>query len=158
MPSNPIRISAILVTPFLAQSSISEYLIRRDAFVMSGESSPAPEQKILRPPPEPVLSTSSYWLRAPAGGIFRGTIELGTWVREGDVLGKVSDPLGEEEMPVIAPREGIVIGATTSPLVNEGDALLHVAQPHKPGDASDRIQELVPDATDAPDLGRMPQG
>jgi hypothetical protein len=108
--------------------------------------------------PEPVLSTSSYWLRAPAGGIFRGTIELGTWVREGDVLGKVSDPLGEEEMPVIAPREGIVIGATTSPLVNEGDALLHLAQPHKPGDASDRIQELVPDATDAPDLGRMPQG
>ena len=39
-----------------AQAATSEALIRRDEFVMSGCSSPTPEQKSLMPPPEPVLS------------------------------------------------------------------------------------------------------
>ena len=43
--------------PFLAHSLISEDLIARDAFVMSGVASPTPEQNNFRPPPEPVDST-----------------------------------------------------------------------------------------------------
>ena len=45
-------------TPFLAQSSTSDFLIRRDALVMSGCWTPTPEQNSFRPPPEPVLSTT----------------------------------------------------------------------------------------------------
>src|SRR5262245_37944742 len=46
------------VTPFLAQVSISESLILREALLMSGESTPTPAQKSLKPPPVPVDSTT----------------------------------------------------------------------------------------------------
>ena len=44
------------VTPFLAQRSTSDFLMARDALVMSGYFTPMPAQNSLRPPPEPVLS------------------------------------------------------------------------------------------------------
>jgi hypothetical protein len=56
MPSKPIFTSVISVTPFLAHSSISDFLIRREALVMSGCCVPTPAQNSFRPPPEPVLS------------------------------------------------------------------------------------------------------
>jgi len=57
MPSNPMRISMISVTPCLSQFWTSEALMRREALAMSGVDSPTPAQNSLRPPPEPVLST-----------------------------------------------------------------------------------------------------
>ncbi len=58
MPSKPILTSVISVTPLAAQVSTSDCLIRREALVMSGCSSPTPAQNSFRPPPEPVLSTT----------------------------------------------------------------------------------------------------
>jgi hypothetical protein len=45
----------------------------------------------------------------------------------GDQLAFVADPLGGDEFAVQASLEGIVIGRTNEGLVDEGDALFHIA-------------------------------
>ena len=77
---------------------------------------------------EPVVARSSYWVRAPDSGILRAMIPLGARVKKNTLLGVVADPFGETEANVQAQYSGIVIGKTNLPLVNEGDALYHIAR------------------------------
>jgi len=77
---------------------------------------------------EPVVARSSYWVRAPDSGILRAMIPLGARVKKNTLLGVVADPFGETEANVKAQYSGIVIGKTNLPLVNEGDALYHIAR------------------------------
>lgn len=97
------------------------------ALAMVGKGEP------LAPLPPPVLARRSSWVRAPEGGVLRGFVRLGARVEEGQVLGVVSDPLGEREVAVVAHQPGLVIGLTHLPLVHEGDALVHLAQPETEG-------------------------
>lgn len=76
---------------------------------------------------KPYLARTSHWVRAPVSGIFISKIKLGEVTQKGSLLGFISEPLGENEHQVICPYEGIVIGLNKLPLVNEGDALIHVA-------------------------------
>ena len=77
----------------------------------------------------PVIEArSSTWVRAPQSGIFTHTIRTGTQVREGDVLGNVADPFGNNQHAVYAKTTGIIIGRSNLPVVNEGDALFHIAR------------------------------
>jgi hypothetical protein len=78
--------------------------------------------------PEPVVARSSQWVRAPQSGILRAVKPLGSRVSEGELLGWIADPLGGEEVPVVAPAAGVVIGKLNLPLVNEGEALYHIAR------------------------------
>jgi predicted deacylase len=71
---------------------------------------------------------SSKWLRAPMGGLFRGLKAGGDAVRRGEMLGMVSDPFGEHESEIVAPFDGIIVGRAVMPIVNEGDAVFHLAQ------------------------------
>jgi predicted deacylase len=79
------------------------------------------------PVPSPVVARSTYWVRAEGGGILRTRARLGTSVAEGERLGLIADPLGTNEIPVLAAQPGVVIGRTELPLVHEGDALFHLA-------------------------------
>ncbi len=76
----------------------------------------------------PQFCPSSKWLRAPMGGLFRSLKSDGEPVRKNDVLGVVSDPFGEEETEVEAPFDGIIVGRAVLPVVNEGDAIFHLAR------------------------------
>ncbi len=76
---------------------------------------------------EPFVARSSAWVRAPESGLLRVRAKLGARVKKGFVLGVISDPLGTEDTTVSASRAGIVVGRTRLPVVNEGDALFHVA-------------------------------
>jgi len=87
----------------------------------------APSVRPTRPVLEPLVSQRSFWVRASEAGILRTRVRLGDRVREGRLLGQVGDPLGETQVDVRAPGEGLVIGATNLPLVHEGDALYHLA-------------------------------
>jgi predicted deacylase len=71
---------------------------------------------------------SSKWLRAPIGGLFRSYRSDGDLVRSGDTMGSVSDPFGEVEIEVVAPFDGIIVGRAVMPVVNEGDAIFHLAR------------------------------
>lgn len=77
---------------------------------------------------EVLIAKSSSWVRAPQSGIFRPSVALGARVMTDDVLGMVADPLGTNEQPVAAGITGIVVGYTRLPIVNEGDALFHIAR------------------------------
>lgn len=95
--------------------------------------------------PRSVRARESAWVRAPESGVLRSGPQLGQWVEKDAVLAIVGDPLGEDDHPVICPFDGLVIGATTSPLVHEGDALYNVARPLREEGAEERIVGLVPD-------------
>jgi len=77
--------------------------------------------------PEPIIANSTSWLRATSDGILRTLVTLGEKVTKGQILAYISSPLGETESQIIAAKEGIVIGQQTLPLVNEGDAVFHLA-------------------------------
>lgn len=76
---------------------------------------------------EPFLATSSMWVRAPESGVLLTNVALGATVEPGEFLGMISDPYGQTEVKVTAPIGGVVIGRLDLPLVNEGDALFHIA-------------------------------
>ncbi len=74
-----------------------------------------------------VLSSSTYWERAPSGGLFTPSVKLGTATEVGALLGRVSGPFGTLTTDIRAAAAGIVIGRTNHALVDEGDAVFHVA-------------------------------
>ena len=88
---------------------------------------------------EPVVARARKWVRAPESGLFLTPIQLGDTVHEGDPLGRIVDPFSGDEEPVAAPATGVVVGLLKRPLVNEGDALLHLALSKKP----ERAAEVV---------------
>ncbi|NIP97018.1 MAG: succinylglutamate desuccinylase/aspartoacylase family protein, partial [Akkermansiaceae bacterium] len=91
--------------------------------------------------PPPVVCRKSSWERASAFGLFTPLVPLGRAVGEGDLLGFVADPLCDEEFPILSSREGIVIGRTNEGLVDEGDALFHVAVASDAAEAEEQIAE-----------------
>ncbi len=78
-------------------------------------------------PLRPYVSRSSAWVRSPMSGMMFLTTPLGAYVEENGVLGEIVDPFGSGRLAVTAPCNGIVIGRTQIPLINEGDAVVHIA-------------------------------
>jgi uncharacterized protein len=82
----------------------------------------------LDPAAEPsLLSRGSSWVRAKSSGILHLDCHLGQHVSEGGRLGGLTNTFGRRLRLVHAHRDGIVIGRTQAPLVNSGDALVHIA-------------------------------
>ncbi|KIN61319.1 Succinylglutamate desuccinylase/aspartoacylase [Sulfitobacter noctilucae] len=90
----------------------------------------------------PNVCSSSSWLRAPVGGLLRTFRAEGETVEKGDILATVSDPFGEVEEDIVAPNPGILIGRAILPVVNEGDAVFHLAK-LLPRAVTDTVEELV---------------
>lgn len=76
---------------------------------------------------EPFVAYTSHWLRAASSGIVRDFKQLGAKVQKNDVLAEIGDPFGKIIDSVITKREGIIIGKQNIPLVQEGDAMFHIA-------------------------------
>ncbi|WP_427977061.1 succinylglutamate desuccinylase/aspartoacylase family protein [Agarivorans sp.] len=75
----------------------------------------------------PYIAYSSSWLRASASGIVSEYAKLGDLVEAGDRLADINSPFGELINQVFAKRSGIIIGKQNIPLVQEGDAMYHLA-------------------------------
>ena len=71
---------------------------------------------------------ASGWVRARHTGFLHLDAPLGQRVTEGDRLGSLSDSFGRTLRLVRADRTGIVIGRTEAPVVNGGDAVVHIAE------------------------------
>lgn len=96
--------------------------------------------------PQPIMAQNSQWVRAPQSGIFRSLVKDGCRVqKDKTLLGIVSDPFGETEENVYAPCSGIVIGQMMMPLVNEGEALFHVAHFIRTDIAEHRVEHFSED-------------
>jgi predicted deacylase len=88
----------------------------------------------------PAVSTSSTWVRAPEGGLLNLRLQPGERIKKAQVLGEITDPLGERSFPILAEDDGMVIGKTNLPIVHRGDALIHVAR-MKIGKAKERTAQ-----------------
>ncbi|MFL1454523.1 succinylglutamate desuccinylase/aspartoacylase family protein [Marinobacter sp. GN3S48] len=80
-------------------------------------------------------AANSLWVRADIDGIMRPVAHLGQKVRKGQRLAMVADPFGETEVAVLSPVAGIVICVNNLPLVNEGEAIYHIARFDELGEA-----------------------
>ncbi|MCJ7466380.1 MAG: succinylglutamate desuccinylase/aspartoacylase family protein [Maribacter sp.] len=77
---------------------------------------------------EPIIVSSSKWLRAKYSGMFHPKIEVGQFVKRGDLLGSISDPFGYFERRIKALFPGYILCINQSPIVNQGDAIFHISQ------------------------------
>ena len=80
------------------------------------------------PPRECLLSRRSRWARAPSSGIAHLKTQLGSRVSKGDTIASIVDPFGKRLSRITARHDGMVIGHTQHPLVNQGDAVAHIAE------------------------------
>lgn len=99
--------------------------------------------KSSREPIKPLVVSSSSWSRAPISGIFHTKIKLGEIINSNDSLGSIADPFGETEIEIQSKHTGMVIGRTYLPLVNEGDAVVHIAQTDAVEAAADTFADFV---------------
>lgn len=90
----------------------------------------------------PARSHSSHWLRAPEGGVVRAFKTIGHWVDANDLIAVVSDPFGANESEVRAREPGLIVGRTNLPVVNQGDALFHVALVERAPHASANVDRI----------------
>jgi predicted deacylase len=113
-----------------------------------------PRGKQGRAPHQSLVGRSSTWVRAPKSGVMRFIKPLGAQVAKDELLGIVSDPFGESEAEVLSSTDGIIIGRTNLPLVNEGEALFHIARFKNAGALADTLegfqQEMDPSTDDKP--------
>lgn len=68
----------------------------------------------------------AVWVRAKASGLFHTAKSNGTAIEKGEHIGTICDPYGEHEEKIISSHTGYIIGINNQPVVNEGDALMHI--------------------------------
>jgi len=78
-------------------------------------------------PLDTLESRETRWVRASRGGIWHRSAALGDIVKQRQPLGFITDTFGDKPVQVRSPMDGLVIGHGQNPLVNQGDALVHVA-------------------------------
>lgn len=91
--------------------------------------------------PEPVYY-NSIWVRADQGGILFNQVELGERVRQGYLLGTVTDPITNVRSDIIAPTDGRIIGMALNQVVMPGFAAYHIAT-----QAEDKVRPEIPMGT-----------
>jgi predicted deacylase len=96
----------------------------------------------------PVLINASSWLRSPEGGVFRTAKRIGDAVMIDEVVGHVANPYEDVAVDVRSPRRGIIIGRTTLPIVNMGDALLNIGWSEAFADHGSPEREALDDPVD----------
>ncbi|MBX2940818.1 MAG: succinylglutamate desuccinylase/aspartoacylase family protein [Cyclobacteriaceae bacterium] len=69
---------------------------------------------------------NSTWVRARTAGLFQANILAGNKVEKNQWLGTMTDPFGGFKEQIKAPTTGYVIGLNNAPVINAGDALLHI--------------------------------
>ena len=124
--------------------------------VMRGLEMLPPVRGRKRPAREPFVARSSLWVRAPASGIFRGTVSLGAHVKKDGLLGTIAEPVGDTESEVRAALGGIVIGRSNLPLVLEGEALFHIASFEDLRQVAEQVEEFQTAHEEAIESGSEP--
>ena len=86
------------------------------------------------------------WVRAERGGILVNEVGLGDEVRQGDILGTITDPIRKAKSVVISPYRGRVIGIVLAPVMIPGYAAFHIGIPgSEPVDDDDWMEQDHPE-------------
>lgn len=76
----------------------------------------------------PIIARTSQWVRSTESGIIRTIKALGDTVEENEVIAYVDEPLGDDSFEIRATFDGVIIGKSEIPLIQEGDAVFHIAK------------------------------
>jgi len=83
--------------------------------------------------PEPVQVTSETWVRAPSSGFCEIFYRIGSFVKKGDIVAKITDPFGtDQQQEVIAASTGVIISKNHLPILNEGEPIIQIAEINDP--------------------------
>jgi predicted deacylase len=74
----------------------------------------------------PTVVESFDWLRSPVEGIFHSRVKVDQRVAKGDVVGELTDLVGEPLATVRAPVGGVVLFTVTSPAIKKDGLLLAI--------------------------------
>ena len=96
-----------------------------------------------------LFSKKSSWIRAEHDGIARYYYGLGQKVNQGDVLAHIYSPYSDFEVSVQAAFSGIIIGRNNLPLINEGEALFHIAEVSELEEAEKTIDAISDEVDNA---------
>ncbi|MCH8567642.1 MAG: succinylglutamate desuccinylase/aspartoacylase family protein [Balneolales bacterium] len=151
-----IKLAEIFAPPFVLNSSMIEKSFRKAAHKQGkhiivyegGESLRFDHYSIsegvkgtlrlmdaiqMKPYAEPVPHkciriTSSSWLRAKYAGIFHSNVKEGEKIKKNQLLGSITDPYGETTYKLKAATSGYVLGLNHMPVLNAGDAIMHIGR------------------------------
>lgn len=121
--------------------------------------------------PEPVYYNST-WQRATTGGIIFSEVELGQFVRKGDLLGTVTNPITNVRKEIRSAYNGRILGMALNQVVQPGFAAYHIgiqapqeqiSPPEEvtaetdPADSAVKAQEAAPEPQPETDQGSADQ-
>jgi predicted deacylase len=89
-----------------------------------------------------VVATGSSWVRASESGLFRPDLRVGSRVAAGQKIGIIGDAYGASEIAVRATFDGLIIGRSNMPAVNEGDPLFNIARVEDARQVAKHIDQL----------------
>ena len=75
--------------------------------------------------PKPAFYDSA-WVRSNSSGILLSRMELGDEVKKGDILGAVNNPISNEQIDIISPYKGRILGMALDQFVMPGFAVYHI--------------------------------
>ncbi len=94
----------------------------------------------------PIIARSSQWIRSTESGIIRTVKGLGDTVKENEIIAYVDEPLDDETFEIKATFDGVIIGKSEIPLIQEGDAIFHIAKLKNLEIAENKIEYFNEDA------------
>jgi len=80
---------------------------------------------------DPLIFTRTSWIRSPYSGMFEWTKCSGQEIKKGEPLGFINDVFASKTIIVTAKSDGFIIGHNNASVVNQGDALFHIANEDK---------------------------
>ena len=92
-----------------------------------------------------IITKSSKWIRASESGMLRTIKALGDTVEMDEIIAYIDAPLGDESYEVKSPFDGVIIGKSEIPLVQEGDAVFHIARLKNLELAEDKLESFSED-------------
>lgn len=102
-----------------------------------------------------IVSRNSRWIRSGGGGILRTIKALGDVVKESEVIAYIDEPLGDESYVITSPFDGVIIGKSEIPLVQEGDAVFHIAKLKNLEAAEDKIEYFNEDIIELSEFSEL---
>jgi predicted deacylase len=94
----------------------------------------------------PIVSRNSNWIRANGSGMLRTVKALGDTVTQGEIIAYIDEPLDDDSLEIKATFDGVIIGKSQIPLVQEGDAVFHIAKLKDLEVAENKIEYFSEDA------------
>ena len=95
----------------------------------------------------PIITRNSNWIRTNESGMLRTIKALGDLVKKDEIIAFIDEPLGDDSFPIRSPFDGVIIGKSEIPLVQEGDAIFHIGKLKDLESAEIKLESFNEDST-----------